>query len=220
MWAEQVIFTSLDRGNRSGYHVVARSPGLTEAEAQSFETWSPSHGALIVDDANPISINFIGLPSGRFALARTCAGPSEYSGRGQYQVFTRAIVFDMTVLARSNYQPFALYRDAAALGHLRYLAEPPSTLERVELSTMYRPRGTIQNAALTESFNLPSRDILRARLAEGVPLRFRYRGDRAALAESIIGLLDAEEVPLVTFSTSLNFSSVRPYWLTIVDDAS
>jgi GTPase-associated protein 1, N-terminal domain type 2 len=220
MWAEQVIFTSLDRGNRSGYHVVARSPGLTEAESQSFETWSPSHGALIVDNANPTSINFSNLPSGRFALARTCAGPSEYSGRGQYQVFTRAIVFDQTVLAGSHYQPFALYRDAAALGHLRYVAEPPSTLERVELSTVYRPRGVIQNAALTESFKLPSRDVIRARLTEGMPIRFRYGGDRVALAESIIGLLDADEVPLATFSTSLNYSSVRPYWLSIVDDAS
>ena len=220
MWAEQVIFTSLDRGNRSGYHVVARSPGLTEAESQSFETWSPSHGALIVDDANPTSINFSSLSSGRFALARTCAGPSEYSGRGQYQVFTRAIVFDLTVLEQSNYQPFALYRDAAALGHLRYLAEPPSTLDRVELSTMYRPRGANRDVALTQSFNLPSRDVIRARLAEGVPIRFRYGGDRAALAESILGLLEAEKVPLATFSTSLNYSSVRPYWLTIVDESS
>ena len=44
MLAEQAIFTSLARRGKSGYHLVARSPGVTESEASALATWSPSHG--------------------------------------------------------------------------------------------------------------------------------------------------------------------------------
>jgi phosphinothricin acetyltransferase len=49
MWVDQAIFTSLNRSGMSGYHVVARSVGVTEAEANALATWSPSLDALIVD---------------------------------------------------------------------------------------------------------------------------------------------------------------------------
>ena len=49
MPADQAIFTSLVRRGKSGYHLVARSPGITEAEAGSLARWAPSHGGLIVD---------------------------------------------------------------------------------------------------------------------------------------------------------------------------
>ena len=53
VWAEQAIFTSLPRRGKAGYHLVARSPGVTDAEAKALATWSPSHGALIVDAVEP-----------------------------------------------------------------------------------------------------------------------------------------------------------------------
>jgi len=52
VWVEQAIFTSMARRGRSGYHVVASSPGVSESEATALVTWSPSHGALLVDALN------------------------------------------------------------------------------------------------------------------------------------------------------------------------
>ena len=54
VWVEQAIFTSLPRRGTAGYHVVARSPGVSESEAASLATWSPSHGGLIVDASNRV----------------------------------------------------------------------------------------------------------------------------------------------------------------------
>ena len=81
--AEQAIFTSLPRRGKAGYHLVARSPGVSDSEATTLATWSPSHGALIVDAPNRTSVNFLPLPGGRFALSRTCEGrPSTAAGAG------------------------------------------------------------------------------------------------------------------------------------------
>jgi hypothetical protein len=58
----------------SGYHLVARSRGVSDLEAGALTTWSPSHGALLVDPANRTSVNYHSLPGGRYALSRTCEG--------------------------------------------------------------------------------------------------------------------------------------------------
>src|SRR5205823_490496 len=62
VWAEQAIFTSLPRRGKAGYHLVARSPGVSDAEANALTTWSPSHGGLVVDASNHSSANFHPLP--------------------------------------------------------------------------------------------------------------------------------------------------------------
>src|SRR5262249_47040117 len=115
VWAEQAIFTSMTRLGKSGYHLVARSPGVSESDAITLATWSPSHGALIVDAANRTSVNFHPMPGGRYALSRTCEGPPEYSGRGGRQLYTHALILEKAKLQQACYQPFALYRDALAL---------------------------------------------------------------------------------------------------------
>src|SRR3954447_12199698 len=134
VWAEQAIFTSMTRLGKSGYHVVARSPGISESDATSLATWSPSHGALIVDAANRTSVNFHPLGSSRFVLSRTCEGPPEYSGRGGRQLYTHALIFDAAKFNQASRQPFAIYRDALALGYLHYRGAPESILQPVELS--------------------------------------------------------------------------------------
>src|SRR5208337_2441493 len=49
-------------------------------------------GSLLLDQYNRVSVNFHPLPSGRFALSRTCEGPPEYSGRGGRQLYTHIMI--------------------------------------------------------------------------------------------------------------------------------
>src|SRR6516162_7614458 len=118
---EQVIYTSLARDSKLGYHVVSRSRGVSEADARALASWAPSTGALIVDDTNRVSVNFPPLSGGRYVVSRTCEGLPEYSGRGARQLYTHALIFSAAQLENSFFQPMRLYRSALALGLMRYL---------------------------------------------------------------------------------------------------
>ena len=217
MWAEQTIFTSLPRRGREGYHLVSRSPGVGDVEARALAAWAPSHGALIVDRHNRISVNFHPLPGGRFALSRTCAGPTEYSGRGGQQLYTHALIVDGPTLEAVGFEPFALYRDAMAKGYLLYQPDPVEVLEPVLLSRLHIRRDASFWTDRAIELALPALEPLRNHLESGSPLRFAYPGDRTALAECLIGILPPESVRLTSFSTSLAPSSARPFVLSLVD---
>jgi hypothetical protein len=217
VWAEQAIFTSLPRRGKAGYHLVARSPGVSEAEASALTTWSPSHGALIVDASNTTSVNFHPLPSGRYALSRTCEGLGEYSGRGGRQLYTRVMIIDDKKLRQADNQPFALYRDALALGYLRYHPEPESTLQPVKLSSFYPAKDAGYWTEQARALGLSSLATLLEKLASRKPVELAYSGDRALLAECLVGLVPPESRPDVSFATSLRPSMVRPYHLVLID---
>jgi GTPase-associated protein 1 len=252
VWVEQAIFTSIPRRGRAGYHIVARSPGVPEADATALATWAPSHGALIVDAANHTSVNFHPLPSGRLALSRTCEGPAEYSGRGEHQLYTHALIFDLGALQEVEGQPLALYRDALAQGHLRYRRDPDTVLKPLDLGVVHPiqdPQAIMERVRMLEQQRLdmpepskpapkqdweegaerdnalPERDYANncsifeivSKLARGQWVRFRYAGDRIAVAECLLGLLPPERVPEASFSTSLQPSAVRPYRLLLVN---
>lgn len=217
MWVDQAIFTSLPRRGKAGYHLVARSPGVTDTEANALTTWSPSHGALIVDAANRNSVNFHPLLSGRFALSRTCEGPGEYSGRGGRQLYTHTLIVDEKTLKRAGNQPFSLFRDAMALGHLRYRSDPETTLQPVQLGSTYRMKEPADWSEDAVAFGLSSLDALLEKLTSGPAVTLAYAGDRALLAECLIGLLSSESRPQVSFATSLRPSMVRPFQLILTD---
>ena len=181
-------------------------------------TWSPSHGALIVDEANRVSINFHPLPEGRFALSRTCEGTAEYSGRGGRQLYTHALVIDAETLARSGHQPLAIYRDAMALGYLRYQAEPAPMLKPVRLSSIYSRADPSACSARARELGFGSIESTAARLRSDQSITFSYGGDRIELVECLLGVLPPEIVPKVSFATSLQPSAVRPYRLLLVTD--
>src|SRR3954447_25687915 len=173
VWAEQAIFTSMTRLGKSGYHVVARSPGISESDATLLATWSPSHGALIVDEANHSSVNFHPLSGTRFVLSRTCEGPPEYSGRGGRQLYTHALVIDQAKLQQSRYQPFAIYRDAMALGYFCYRPEPDTMLAPVQLSTAYKEPDDETWAARAQELGVDL-ESLRDKLDAGDDVKFPY----------------------------------------------
>jgi hypothetical protein len=217
LWFEQAIFTSLPRQNRGGYHLVSRSKGLSVQEAQAITRWSPSHGSLLHDQNNRVSVNFFGLPGGRFALSRSCEGPPEYSGRGGRQLYTHILVFDAKCLEAVAGQPFVIYQNALALGHLFYQFNPTELLEPVEIPGFHCAREPKDWLERANDLGLPDLEPLRTRLLTGRAVRFSFAGDRAALAECLIGSLGPSVVPKVSFATSLHPSSDRPFILSLVD---
>ena len=216
MKVEQAIFTSLSRGGKSGYHVIARSPGVSEQDANAIAAWSPSNGALIVDPANQISVNYHPLPGGRFVLSRTCEGPPEYSGRGGKQLFTQVLLIEADDLRAAAAGPIAVYRDALALGKMVYRANPPNLLEAVELGTSHLVRDPNFWFERAKALGLPDLKPIVNRLLARESVRIAYPGDRLVLAQCILGALPPDLRFRVSFSTSLRPSAVRPCRLVLV----
>ena len=220
MPTDQAIFTSLQRRGKAGYHLVSRSPGVSEAEAAALTRWSPSHGSLTTDEVNQVSVNFHALTSGRFVLSRTVLGRPEFSGRGGRQIYTHALLLDLDTIKRSRFRPFLIYRDALALGHLFYRPEPPVVLPKIELCS-YFPKPAANNVSATaRALGVPVFDSILTQLNAGQPVVLPFSGDRAMLAESLIDQLEPEAVLAISFATSLNPSSVRPFVLHVVAPSS
>jgi hypothetical protein len=213
MRVEQAVYTSLPRGERSGYHVVSRSPGVSDSDARALASWSPSHGALLLDDANRVSVNFHPVSGSRYALSRSCEGRPEYSGRGGVQTYTHALIFDKSELERSHCGPVAVYGEALALGYLHYRPDPEPSLEPVELGTCHRAADPERGAALLRSLGLGDLADARRRLIAGESVQICYAGDRLILTECLLDLLPGEIGLTLSFSTSLQPSSTRPYRL-------
>jgi hypothetical protein len=215
VWVDQAIFTSIVRLGRAGYHVVSRSPGVTEPEATALATWAPSHGALLVDEQNQTSVNLHPLPSGRVALSRTCMGPAEYSGRGERQVYTHALIFPESSLEVSH--PIALYRDALALGFLNYHSDPEPVLDLVKLGHVHRHLDPQACAQRARELGFDGLDDLHDKLATGRTVRLQFPGNRIDLVECLLAVLPKEVAAETSFSTSLQPSAVRPYKLVLVN---
>jgi hypothetical protein len=217
MLADQAIFTSLSRHGKAGYHLVARSPGVSNTEANALTTWSPSHGALIVDYANRDSVSFHPLPSGRFALSRTCEGLPEYSGRGGRQLYTHTLIIDDKKLRQTGNHPLTIYRDALALGYYLYQAEPEPVMPAVPLSTLHGATDEAYWSKRAEALGLRSVAEVLEKLTTRQSTELAYSGDRAAMAECLIGLVPPERRLQVSFATSLRPSMVRPYRLVLIN---
>jgi hypothetical protein len=220
VWVEQAIFTSIMREGRGGYHIVCRSRGIDDQDAQAISRWAPSHGALLLDPHNRLSVNFHSLPSGRYALSRSCEGPPEYSGRGGRQVYTHALIIEDRHLQAVRGHPFVIYRNALALGCLFYQTVPPRSLDPIQVPEFQIHRDHTAWMQFAAELDLPRLDPLRDRLLAGRVVRFGYAGDRILLAECLIGTVPIDVVRRTSFATSLQPSSVRPFTLSLVDEHS
>ncbi|WP_165224501.1 GAP1-N2 domain-containing protein [Aquisphaera insulae] len=216
MWAEQAIFTSILRQGRGGYHLIARSPGVGDEDAHAISRWSPSHGSLDLDAENSAGVSFYALPSGRFALARSCEGPPEYSGRGGLQLYTHTLVLDEKAMNSVGWQPLAAYQNAMAVGALIYDACPPISLRTVRIPELFVPLGPKDWEARGITLKLPPLRPIRDRILAGRPIQVAHAGDRVDLATCLLGMLTPELRRKVSFAASLQPSTVRPFLLSIV----
>jgi hypothetical protein len=216
MWVDRAIFTSLSRDGRSGYHVVGHTAGVADAELRVLGSWFPTEGSLISEPENPCSVNGLPLPTGRYVLSRTCAGPPEYSGRGGRQLYTSALILDPGGLAPEGSHPLALYRSAMALGLLVFREAPPRIMEPAWISDLGADRGSRVWLETGRSGGQPRLDHIVAQLDAGTSLVIPHSGSRLAFADCLLGAMAPSRRFRVSFTTSLRVSAARPVNLALV----
>lgn len=213
--AEQAIFTSLERREHTGYHLVSRSRGIHDDAAAAIARWSAAHGALEADEQNQASLQFFPVSPERYALARTCAGPPEYSGRGGEQLYTHLLVFDPRAFGPGEDQIVALYRIALAIGLWCYRQDPPRNLEAVKLPRPRAPLSPHDVRARASELGLAHPEPLLEDLARGEAVQIVSPADRIELLECVLRMRSREDSDILSCATSLKPSACRPYRLLI-----
>ncbi|GAB4154509.1 MAG: hypothetical protein Tsb009_31150 [Planctomycetaceae bacterium] len=212
MQVEQATFTSAQRHNLQGYHLVARSQGISENLAQTLSTWGPSHASLTGTSRYASSLNVFPAGEGWYALSRTIFGGPEYSARGGLQVVTRYLVFRAEQLAGFQNNFIAVARIALALGELRLQPEYSDRLPKVEFpdSSLLAEVPPPQRSYETSSQLLPK---LQRTLSEYGPTAVVGESNPLRLLEELIQSIPVEKRLHLSFTTGLNPSVHRPFHL-------
>ena len=138
---EQAVFTSAPTHRTAGYHLVGRSPGVTEVDVRELAVWGPSHDSLLDLGPDATSVNFHPLPSGAYCVSRTVSAGFEYSGRGGHRVYTQCLILPPDVLRRFANNAFAVVRAAVAGGMLQVFDQVPEQLSSLSLQGSTAPVG-------------------------------------------------------------------------------
>lgn len=208
---EQAIFTSAETGRSAGYQLVARSPGVAEADARELAVWCPSHDSLLELGAEALSINFHPLPSGAYCVSRTTAAGWEYSGRGGHRVYTHCLVVAPEVLARFANNPFAVLRAAVASGAMEVHQRVPERLEPLSLLGGSSP---VDQTLLARLASHPGPRKMAALVQAAFDAACLAVSGEPSAAELIAGLFSCLPPQCRTefsFSTGLKFTSRRPF---------
>lgn len=135
---EQAVYTSTGADGSTGYRVVAKSPGVSNADAAALAAWCPGEDALSGVGREVVSINFHPLPSGAYCVSRSSPAGWEYGGRGGMRIYTQCLIAGDDVLRQFANNPFSLLRAAMATGEVRLHARPPAVLSPIAVTS--RPR--------------------------------------------------------------------------------
>jgi hypothetical protein len=208
---EQAIFTSAHTDRSAGYQLVARSPGVGEADARELAVWCPSHGSLVESGPDAASFNFHPLPSGACCASRTAAAGAEYSGRGGQRIYTHCLIVRPEGLARFANNPFALLRAALAGGHLQVYDEVPTRLEALALAGRAAAVDTALLARLATNPGVPWLATLVQAALDAAPLAIVGGPPAVHLIAGLINCLPPECRTEFSFSTGLKLSSQRPF---------
>lgn len=210
MQVEQALFTSAQTRHARGYHLVARSPGITDEMAKALAVWSPSHDSLVENHAAAESLNYYRLNHEWAALTRSVNGESEYSNRGGLRLETNMLVFRAKQLAGYDEHPLLLADTALSLGHLRLRDQTPQQLDVIDLP--HSSWGRIDDALIPcegdRNFAERVVDQLTRRRVIMIGV------DRPkTLVQAVFDQLPRKERGRVTFSTGLRPSLHRPFSL-------
>jgi GTPase-associated protein 1, N-terminal domain type 2 len=215
MRLEQAIFTSAQTSFGRGYHLVARSSGVSERLAQQLSLWAPSESCLVDGDIDADSLNVFPLDDDWIAISRTVCADAEYSDRGQFRMETNFLTAQRSQLAGYDYNPVSVARMAQACGHLRLREALPAGLQPVELPSVGTRNSSLRDDAVDNG--------MAASILE------RYRTERIvvagcdsprALLHAILNRLPAEHRLDLSFSTGLKPSNHRPFRLQFVAEVS
>lgn len=207
MQVEQALFTSAQTRHARGYHLVARSPGVTDQLAQILSMWGPTHDSLLGTHIHSESLNYFAVDDEWGVLSRTVYGQSEYSGRGGFRVETNLLVLRREQLSGYGSNPLALGRTVLALGHLRLRSTPLSQLEPIELPrsslcSEHPPRNDDSPRELTEAILDKIRDHRVAVIGASNPL---------SVVSSVLDRLPARSRASFSFTTGLKPSLHRRF---------
>jgi len=207
MLVEQALFTSAQTRQARGYHLVARSPGVTDRMAQTISVWGPTHDSLLGDSVDFHSLNYFAVEEDWGVLSRTVYGQSEYSSRGGFRVETNLIVIHREQLSGYEHNPLALGRMLLALGHLRLRNTPPGTLQPIELPCSsvcceQTKRGEDSHQALTDEILDKMRDRRVAVIGAPNPL---------SVVASVLNRLPKRSRAGLSFTTGLKPSLHRRF---------
>jgi len=217
-FVEQAIFTSAVTDRSAGYHVVAQSPGVCEADVRELAVWCPSHDSLLEWGPEAESFNFHPLPSGGYCISRTTPAGWEYSGRGGHRIYTHCLLVPRDVLARFANNPFSVIRAATAAGLFTLHHRVPARLEPLVLAGSAVP--VDQNLLARLAANPGPRAMARLVQAARDTVCLALSGEPSA-GELMAGLFSCLPPPCRTefsFSTGLKFSGRRPFRLIAMSD--
>lgn len=209
---EQAVYTSARTTRGEGYHLVARSPGISEADARAISTWSPSHDGLLPDVPEKRSINFFTLPSRLFCVSRSLIDGEDYSLRGAPRLVTNLLVVEPDVMARFSFDPFALLRAVELSGRLAKgdLADDPH-LAPIALVGRSKAVNQSQLGELLGEIGAARIGIAIESLLAGRPLAIRASVSTEKLFAGIWQCLPIECRGEFSFSTGLQYSLRRPF---------
>jgi hypothetical protein len=217
---ERAIFTSAERKDHQGYHLVCRSDGVCEADARELSQWGPTHDALLDDSPRGQSINFFRLASGSYCVSRTMAAGDEYSQRGGQNLLTHFLIVGQQDLARFANNPFAVICAAVASGEL----ECPPALPQWQdpLPLLGRAAKVDHSLLLRLAHRLPPDDIV-----ELIKVIFSARQlwiattiEPDLLVAGLVNSLPIERRLELTFTTGLRYSAPRPFRLGVLPAAA
>lgn len=208
---EQAVFTSAETDRSAGYQVVARSPGVCEADARELAVWGPSHDSLLELGPEALSFNFHPLPSGAFCVSRTTAAGWEYSSRGGHRVYTQCLIVPPEVLRRFANHPLALIRAALAGGMLEVYERVPRRLDSLRLAGGAAPVDQNLLARLAANPGPRSMAHLVQAALDSPCLAVAGRPSAGELIAGLLSCLPPECRTEFSFSTGLKFSSRRPF---------
>ncbi|MGD9856154.1 MAG: hypothetical protein AB7U20_14515 [Planctomycetaceae bacterium] len=216
MLVEQALFTSAQTRQSRGYHLVARSPGVTDRLVQTLSVWGPTHDSLIGKTADAISLNYFAADDDWRVLSRTVYGPSEYSGRGGFRVETNLALLRRGQLSGYGNNPLAVARIILALGYLRLRTSAKSDLNPLKLpeSTLIAERMGAEQDVRRKSLIDEILDKLRDRRVAVIGER-----DAASVVASVLNRLPERHRDSLSFTTGLKPSLHRKFDLQFLPSA-
>ncbi len=147
---DHAVFSSVRTVVGRGYQIVAASKGISPAEKKDITARSPSHGGLCEDGPEATAVAFYKLGSGRLALAFSCDGGAEHTGRGVRRIYTHITVISPEDFARFRFNASNVLLSVDETGWLDVQLQPPRVLEPLRLNvadrfTGQRVAGAVEN---------------------------------------------------------------------------
>ena len=214
---EQAIFALLATDRTAEYQVVAKSPGVCDADARELAVWGPKHDSMLVAGPEAESLNFHPLPSGAHCISLTSWVDWNSSGMGQ-SVSTRCLIVSPETLVRFGNNPFALLCAASANGAWRAGGMRGTKLDPLEIAG---GAASVDQALLAQLVADPGPENMGALVQSACDATCLAVCGARRPAQLIAGLFNClpPECRLeFSFSTGLKFSPQRPFRIVAISD--